>query len=277
VSNPEATGGFPSKTAAVADCLDRGVTKPKAIADETGVPLSSVYSLLSQIRQRRKLADIRAGHAADVEPTPGLWTPEKLSKARRLFGTTMIFIAEALQVPPAELLAYGLKGVIPPMGKGQRIGQLLSDLAMEAEPPADPAEAEPLALPAPDEDERAADEALLAKMEDGDAELDDGDDVQPAPEADPGGEEEGASGTGTAALEGTLPPVDGDEPVEPHAIAVAAATARFKLRTEAGEYLHDHERGMTRLTRFIWRGTAQEVRSLKRKKPHFRNLIEEPC
>jgi hypothetical protein len=50
---------------------------------------------------------------------------------------------------------------------------------------------------------------------------------------------------------------------------------RFKLRDEAGAYLHEHERGMTRVSRFIWRGTAAEVKSLKRKKPHLRALIEE--
>lgn len=293
-SKGKPTLGYPSQTAAVEALWAEGL-KPKQIAERTGIPLQSVYTLLSQAKARAR------GLASQVEPDskPGIWTTEKLGKARRLFGKTMIMIAEALQVPPKELLEFGLRGVIPPMGEGQRVAALLEEMAQEPAPggdapPSPEGRESRLQLPAPAEDERAADEAELAALEeedDADAEFTDAE-----PEEEPVAEERGASRGGQdgparafpGAPEPLTPVVGADAlPLAPKAVAgladplavpmAASIKARFKLRNEMGEYLHEHERGMTRLSRFIWRGTAEDVRSLMRKKPHLRQLEQEPC
>lgn len=128
---PQPVAGYASKTEAIKALHALGMT-PFMIAQQIGSTADAVSERLRQLRRA-------AGDSSQKRPTPkpkaskpqaepdnrGIWTPEKIEKAHRLFGKTMLLIAEALQVPPKELIAYGLKGVIPPMGKPQRVAQLL--------------------------------------------------------------------------------------------------------------------------------------------------------
>lgn len=52
------------------------------------------------------------------DPVKG-WTPEKRKKAYRRFGEIIIQVADELNVPANELLAYALKGEVPPQGRDQ--------------------------------------------------------------------------------------------------------------------------------------------------------------
>lgn len=227
--------GYPSKTAAVV-ALRAANVPVEEIAERLEITKASVYALIAYAKRKPP----RVGAAVDVAAaestapdTRGLWTTEKLEKARRLIGKSVILIAEALQVPADELLLYGLKGIIPPMGASQRIGDLLSQIADGA-----PTPDEPLALPPPaaegDEPTREDDEAELAALEEAP------EDADPEPEPEPD-----------------------------------AQTDRLcALKNDNGEFLHEHEGGFTRLPRFMWRGTADEVAALKARKPDFSGLEE---
>lgn len=58
--------------------------------------------------------------------------------------------------------------------------------------------------------------------------------------------------------------------------APVPASARFRLHNGLGEYLHEHERGLTRVSKFFWRGTEADVVALWKRRPHFRALDMEP-
>lgn len=78
---------------------------------------------LSPGRQVRLLcADRPAGAGATEppkrDPVKG-WTPEKRKQAYRRFGQIIIQVADELNVPANELLAYALKGEVPPQGRDQ--------------------------------------------------------------------------------------------------------------------------------------------------------------
>lgn len=66
---------------------------------------------------------------------------------------------------------------------------------------------------------------------------------------------------------------EGDEAGTP---APVPASARFRLHNGLGEYLHEHERGLTRVSKFFWRGTEADVVALWKRRPHFRDLDMEP-
>jgi len=125
--------GFPNKKAAILALSAEG--RPNDyIAQRTKSTADTVATVLR--KARRDAGEGRNKGQRGPGPAPdnrGIWTPEKLEKAHRLFGKTMLYIAEALQVPADELVAYGLKGVIPPMGRAQRVAQLLEDHARQAE------------------------------------------------------------------------------------------------------------------------------------------------
>jgi hypothetical protein len=234
---PTPTAGYPSKKAAVAAAMARGMSAPKEIARELDLSIDEVYSLTSQLRTRRQSG-------------LGPWPPAKVDKARRLFATTMKLIAEALQVTPRELIENGLRDIVPPMLAGRLA--IAIDGAVE--------------LPDPDDDERAGDEAELARLqeeESADADVRD-ERVSREPEAEPEREEDAAPGAAASRAARAAP------------AAVGGPAQLFKLRNEAGEFLHQHERGFTRLSKFIWRGTMDDVKTLRRKHPHFRDLSEEP-
>jgi hypothetical protein len=154
--------GYASKSEAILALSEKGLT-PAMIAEKIGSSPNAVVTRLGQLRRakspdapRRNKGQRRERPALD---TRGIWTAEKLEKAHRLFGKTMILIAEALEVPPKELVEYGLKGVIPPMGERQRVAQLVDQ--RQAPPDEEP----PLSLPAPGEPTRDDDEAALAALE----------------------------------------------------------------------------------------------------------------
>ena len=91
------TLGFPTKTAAIEALLGQGL-EPRAVAERIGCSPQTVFTAQSKLRRRAKAI------AESDLPQPGIWTAEKHAKARRLFGKSMMLIAEALQVPPKELL-----------------------------------------------------------------------------------------------------------------------------------------------------------------------------
>lgn len=67
------------------------------------------------------------------------------------------------------------------------------------------------------------------------------------------------------------------EPAAPGNAAPAAVVGRrYRLHNGLGEYLHEHERGLTRVSKFFWRGTEAEVVALWKRRPHFRDLEMEP-
>jgi hypothetical protein len=57
---------------------------------------------------------------------------------------------------------------------------------------------------------------------------------------------------------------------------VPGRSARYRLHNGLGEYLHAHERGLTRVPKFFWRGTEAEVVALRKRRPQFRELEMEP-
>lgn len=93
-----------------------------------------------------------------------------------------------------------------------------------------------------------------------------------------------AEGDGPAASSASQSAVDADleeqELVEIQTAtetpAAPGRTARYRLHNGLGEYLHEHERGLTRVSKFFWRGTEAEVVALWKRRPHFRDLDMEP-
>lgn len=262
--------GYPSKGEAIIALHLQGLT-PFMIAEKTG---STPGAVTQTIRvHKKKLEAASAGEApaqkkkpgrkpkaAPIannerpEATPGIWTPEKLAKARKLFGKTMIMIAEALQVPAAELLAYGLNGVLPPMGEKQRLGQLLSAMAEGRAPDA-------LALPAPIS-EPEIDQVFLGNIEkpdDGPSRDDDEAELAALDEEDEDGEQ---SSEGAPAAEAA------DEP--------APGPRLYRLTRDGGiNYLHKNGISLTRDKAMAWQGTASDMEKLFKRSPEWREIDPE--
>jgi hypothetical protein len=307
----KATLGYPTQSAAIAALLGAGLTV-KEVAARIGCSAQSVYVQQSKMRERAR----KAAGSAKASTSQVVWTPEKQAKARRLFGQSMVLIADALQVPPQEFLRMMLKGAQPQ-------DDVLKALPAPsvAELSRDDDEAELAALEQEQQDEIQSDGTDGAVDDRGDADVvrgfsgpdagtasppvepagiairrtiaaaqDEAEEVEtaaaePEPEASAKGLTRAPSRSASLADEivarhhgpRTVPaPKSVAGHADPMAMPMATSVPeRFKLRDEAGAYLHEHERGMTRVSRFIWRGTAAEVKSLKRKKPHLRALIEE--
>lgn len=98
---------YPTKTAAIMALASLNLSHSE-IGKKIGSSTGSVGAVISQ--QRKKAARDNGR----LDSLPNTWTAEKRDKVRRLFGTTMVYIAEAVQVPADELLTYVLHGVVPP-------------------------------------------------------------------------------------------------------------------------------------------------------------------
>ncbi|HYI27582.1 MAG TPA: hypothetical protein VD863_06990 [Bradyrhizobium sp.] len=230
--------GYPSKTAAVLALTLAGDTPP-AIATTIGSTPGSVQQLQSVLRSEGKLPPkpgrTASGRSAQKMRTDspgdtrGIWTPEKLTKARRIFGRTVVMVAEALQVPAEELLSVFISGRLPPVGKRQRLGQLLSGLQLGGAPEQAPAVAVQLALPKP-----ALPKPLLPVIE-------------PAP----------PTVTPSAAPVAATPQPDLD-------MLARAGVTRFRLRAPDGSFLNGDCDGMTRNRTNAWRGSRGAVGKVKR-------------
>ncbi len=222
------------------------------------------------------------------------WTAERRSKARRLFARTIRLIAEAMAVTPHALCSDGLKGVVAPLGRtAEGVHALLQSMAYEGiEVPAGPfpeGEAQELAPieaedaaddgdDEPDADFNGDDSAVLTL----DGWAGDGDDVTAeavdkvrarAADALAGADLERVDGIDIVVERKTSsPPPDqvrgfGGQEAD-------RSGSRYALKNANGEFLHEHEGGFTRLPRFIWRGTADELAALKAAKPQYADLAE---
>lgn len=264
MSTPTAVAGYPSKLDAAIGLAAKGL-KAKDIAARIGSTEGSVYEMLRKHRKQAcggqpKSAKPKTSKP-EAAPQPGIWTQEKIDKARRLFGKTMIYIAEALQVPADELLHYALDGEIPPMGKAQRIGMLRNRISAPPSGPGQPG-GDPGPTGLSKEQEPSAPLLLAAPALNSDA-PDEPDVVD-------------AAGGNSAAPAPNSPETASPLPRAEMPMA-ATVQQRFRLRDETGQYLHEHERGMTRIAKFYWRGTEAQIASLMRKKPHLRHLEREEC
>lgn len=309
--------GYPTKREAVVALYLQGLM-PHMIVEKTGLTTGAVTGHISLHRRAQKAAGGAApapaatpavkrpgrktlaerAEANAARDTRGIWTPEKLEKARRLFGQTMLYIAEALEVPPKELLEYGLKGVLPPMGEGQRVAALLEDLSQERDDARSdaqsssefPALAPPAAAEAPTGGSGSAaapgdPEAAAAEHPAGHPP------PQPAaaeaPDLEPDRDDDEAELARLAALEDEDADIDDTTDPQPEqedetgtAVAPPAPSPepprRYRLSNELGEFLHESGHGMTRNPRIAWSGTPIEIEALRRKKPQCKQLDEVP-
>lgn len=254
--------GYPSKGAAI-DALFLSGMKPNYIAIEVGTTPASVRSRIKEQRKLgllppgrrpgRKTIEVRAAIDAGRD-TRGIWTPEKLEKARRLFGKTMLYIAEALQVPPKELLEYGLKGVLPPMGEGQRVAQLLEDRSQQT---AEPQPIEQPVVPAPEQSpDRDDDEAELARL----AALEDEDNADQRTKPQP---------VVSRADEKPAPAAPPRTPAAPD------PGHEYYLTDEAGQWLHESLEALTKNRKYAWKGTTKKIALVLQRMPKWKVLVPE--
>ncbi len=286
-----AVEGYPNKTEAIRALHAQGMT-PFMIAEKIGSTPGSVTERIRQLKKKAaggtpvtpKAAKAKAAKVKPVKEatrdTRGIWTPEKLSKAHRLFGKIMIYVAEALQVPADELLEYGLKGVMPPMGEKQRVAQLV-DRAAEPEREPEIIETRPpeavlqalLAPPAPapePEPSRDDDERELAELE----EIEDDDDVsRDGVEAG-----SGEAPVATPAAQATGAPVRESSDAKPSTPAPRASSQpghEYYLTDEAGQWLHESLEALTKNKRFAWKGTTKKIEVVLKRMPKWKVLVPE--
>jgi len=109
--------GYPSKTA----CILGEHAKGASVADIARLAATSPATV------RQVIATEAARLAREGLGEAGIWTPEKVESIRRIFAQTVEMLAEAKQLPADEVLALLVSGTVPPMGLGQRLGQLRGD------------------------------------------------------------------------------------------------------------------------------------------------------
>jgi len=261
--------GYPSQLEAVSALMAEGCDHTE-IMRRTQLPHYRVTTLMSKRRMALKAA--------------GSWTPEKLDKARRFHAAANQVIADALGVGVADMLAR----IAVPAGAEEVRARLRAAEKMVAELRAALGE---------DGDEgggtfgpggwdgAGADISSHAKSgvegEAGPAARAPGAETLPVQtvEAEPesrlaGGRTPDATAETMAATAGETAAAGGVEVRPAPPAAPAATTARFTLHSADGQVLHQHERGLTRMPKFFWRGTAAEVAALKRRKPQWRDLKE---
>lgn len=221
---------------------------------------------------------------------PGNDTVAKRDKGRRLFGKTMLYIAEALDVTPEWLMTTGLRGIVKAPTQTTRYGELLERLAMSAELDADgEAEFGPAGFTEPDRDD---DEAELAELEEED------EDAKPEPvsrraagrgvDADAGrhagaGRDDSEEADGDAAGD-TVEDDVAEEETAPPARAAAQPPAApqllsghlYRLRDfESGQWLHESLDAMTEAMRYAWRGSPKQLGMVIARNPQWTALQPE--
>lgn len=129
---------------------------------------------------------------------------------------------------------------------------------------------------------KAGDEATRVAAERAEAEADAPDVAEPVSRGDEVGEHQPSSEPGFADAglpAGQDPNPAGREPAPSESIddqePLRANGARYRLKSSDGQFLHEHERGLTRLPRFVWRGSHKDVMSLRIRKPEWRDLKPE--
>lgn len=89
---------------------------------------------------------------SEPEDSRGIWSTEKIAKVRGVTMKALEIIAEAYQVPAKEVLSLIVSGTTPPIGKRQRVAQLVEERTNAGlVRPSDnqPVHPQPPALPAP--------------------------------------------------------------------------------------------------------------------------------
>ena len=190
----------------------------------------------SQIRDRTGLEGGRVSNLMTLarRSVAQGWDDERLARLRRIHAAAMTVIAEAFGVGADELAI-----VLAHDSFKQKI-QPIAEPAMAGGDGASTGEVEPVvADPAPPLPEPPAPEAGVFRSGDGFvAEVDD------------------------AAIQAERDALAAEFP----------AAQRFTLRDLDGQVLHSHPRGLTRLSRFFWVGTAEQVAKLKRQHPKWAHL-----
>lgn len=272
---------YPTKTAAIMALHSRNTLSHSQIAALVGTDTGSVGAVISQ--QRRKAA--RAN--GDASAMPGLWTPEKRDKVRRLFGRTMVLIADSVQVPPAELLTYVLHGVIPPSQAIRDPGDIRWNTPKDGVQVQLPAPPDRLAKVVDDYFDRQEEDVAPAGSEMLPREAFEGSDTDPdVVDADhmvePGREDDEAELARLAALEAgeVAPPAPErfqEQAPDTGPVEELVVVWQYRLKNEVGEYLHKSGKGMTRNIDAAWKGPSQQLEEILKRHPHLKELDEQRC
>jgi|GEM_PF-5848043 hypothetical protein len=256
---------YPSKQAASYALRERGLDW-QTIVDKVGTTLDGAK--VGHRTERKRLAG-QPGHSPELQP--GIWTPEKRDKVQRLFGLTMIEIADAVAVPPAELLKYVLHGVVPPSQAVRDISDIdwrgaanvpQAQLAPPAEPGRDDDDMQPPAIcrvEPSDERDREDDEAEIAAL----AAHGPMESAIMAPEAPA----VPAARFQPPATPAPARPVAQPGKLIPVAGGLFPAGCIVRLVRDDGQYLHESLQAFTKKIEHAWDGTRQQFDAVKAQMP----------
>lgn len=257
---------YPSKMAAAYALFEeQGWTAPQ-VGTRLDMKTQAVHTAVAKVRKK-----LRNEAPATAKAQ---WTPEKRDKVRRLFGKTMVHIADAVQVPAAELLRYVLHGVVPPSqdiknpddirwseGQAPQIERLA---LLPAHPPAQAFEQFDEAIDADHlvEPDREDDEAELARLdaEDASDKIESPTVIQEPPAA-PASRFQDPAPAPARTVAGS---------------GVAAPAEVLCLVDEMGRYLHESLDGMTTNPRYAWKGGQDKLTKIQKQLPHLRQLDAVP-
>lgn len=268
---PQPVLGFARKKAAVAALFAQGA-KPSDIATRIGTTPAAVHVTIKKLRKAGELPPSahprsKAQPPSKVGAEPGQWTGEKRDKVRRLFGRTMILIAEAVDVPPAELLKFVLHGVIPPSQKIVEDTDIGWRDRPQLEAPPAPSAAEP---PEPDEEPAPPAPAELHQVRDALEQLQQAADARDADAVTTEAIAETQAHVEAAiASAQELPPLrDASSELTPG----EPAPTSYRLQHEDGQFLRKDGIGLTRDLGKAWKGTAQQCERIFKRLPQWKEL-----